>query len=470
MNRFNFLTIILLLPLLSNAQQYDFQNISLLSHWDDTTHTDMGWAGNRYSGCWAWHNPSDGKEYAILGAAHGTYFIEVTNPANPILRDFVPGLRTGCTWREYKTFQQFVYMVSDDSSPNGMQIADMSYLPDSVHIVHSGNSILTRSHTIWIDGSHLYCGSVKGGVFGTNAESMAVFSLSNPSSPTLLSKLTDYYPQIGHVHDMFVRNDTVYASCGFGDGLQIFTFNNNNNSLSLIQNLTSYPDQGYNHSSTLTDNGIYLVFMDEVPNALAIKVLDVSDLNNLTVVSTFKNTPGATPHNPFMIGNDLVYVAYYQDGVVAIDISNPALPVRLGYFDTHWQSSDPNLQEGYVGCWGLYPWLPSGNIIALDMQNGLYLLDPQLPLGENEMSEANNSIQIFPNPASTELHINVSSFNENTEISLMSSDGRLLQTLLSKPGQGNYIQIPVEEYSSGLYSVHAKNKSGTYRSKIIIQH
>jgi len=450
------------------AQQYDYQNILLNAHWDDTTHTDMGWAGNRYTGCWAWHNPIDGKEYAIVGAAHGTYFVEVTNPSNPQLRDFVPGLRTGCTWREYKTYQNFVYMVSDDSSPNGLQIADLSYQPDSVHIVHSGNSIFTRSHTIWIDADKLYCGSVKGGIFGTTPESMAVFSLSNPAAPTLLAKLSDDYPQIGHVHDMFVRNDTVYASCGYNQGLQIYKFNSSNNSLSLIQNLTSYPDQGYNHSSTLTDNGDYLVFMDEVPDALAIKVLDVSNMNNLTVVSTFKNTPGATPHNPFMMGNDLVYVAYYQDGVVAIDISNPAQPVRIGYFDTHWQSNNPNVMSGYVGCWGLYPWLPSGVIVAVDMQNGLYLLDPQLPLGLIDLN-SNESISIFPNPASTLVNINISSLKEVESIHLFSIDGKLIYSNYPKTQSGNFIQLPINELSKGMYLIRVKSKSGMYQQKLIIQ-
>ncbi|MCF6342877.1 MAG: T9SS type A sorting domain-containing protein [Bacteroidales bacterium] len=30
----------------------------------------------------------------------------------------------------------------------------------------------------------------------------------------------------------------------------------------------------------------------------------------------------------------------------------------------------------YDGCWGAYPFLPSGNILASDMQEGLYILEP----------------------------------------------------------------------------------------------
>lgn len=37
--------------------------------------------------------------------------------------------------------------------------------------------------------------------------------------------------------------------------------------------------------------------------------------------------------------------------------------------DTHSGSGD-----GFSGCWGVYPWLPSGNIIVSDMQGGLFVL------------------------------------------------------------------------------------------------
>jgi len=45
--------------------------------------------------------------------------------------------------------------------------------------------------------------------------------------------------------------------------------------------------------------------------------------------------------------------------------------VNVGWFDT-----SPLSGGGYEGCWGVYPFLPSGNIVASDMQQGLYVLTP----------------------------------------------------------------------------------------------
>ena len=56
--------------------------------------------------------------------------------------------------------------------------------------------------------------------------SMSVFSLKeDPTKPEFLRLLSDDYP--GDVHDMFVRNDTVYASKGYDGALQILTFKDN---------------------------------------------------------------------------------------------------------------------------------------------------------------------------------------------------------------------------------------------------
>ena len=72
---------------------------------------------------------------------------------------------------------------------------------------------------------------------------MKIYDLSeNPIKPKLLLDNT-----IGYVHDMFVKNDTVYASQG-NSGLFIYEFKNNNK-LNLIGSFTNYPYAGYNHSS-----------------------------------------------------------------------------------------------------------------------------------------------------------------------------------------------------------------------------
>nr|MBA3900257.1 choice-of-anchor B family protein [Bacteroidota bacterium] len=202
------------------AQQYDAQNIDFKSNWKDESfdHTTME---TFYNSIWGWHDHSKRREYGILGGKDGTYFIEVTNPENPVFRAYVKGKQSNCIWREFKTYKNYAYLISDDAPPNSFQIVDMSYLPDSVHVVHDSNEIFETAHTLYIDGDKLYCAHVrkKDGTY----YSMAVYSLADPKNPVLLRALSDDYPEIDQVHDMFVRNDTVYASTGF-QGLHIFKF------------------------------------------------------------------------------------------------------------------------------------------------------------------------------------------------------------------------------------------------------
>ena len=72
-----------------------------------------------------------------------------------------------------------------------------------------------------------------------------------------------------------------------------------------------------------------------------------------------------------MIGDYLV-ISYYRDGVIIVDVSDPANMVEVGQFDTSPFSSAP----GFQGCWGAYPYLSSGNILATDRQEGLFVLSP----------------------------------------------------------------------------------------------
>ncbi|MEZ4985084.1 MAG: T9SS type A sorting domain-containing protein [Saprospiraceae bacterium] len=72
-----------------------------------------------------------------------------------------------------------------------------------------------------------------------------------------------------------------------------------------------------------------------------------------------------------MKGN-LCFLSYYHDGVVVYDISNPTDVTLHAYYDT--ETTNTNY-SGYQGAWGVYPFLPSGKIIASDVLNGLFVLE-----------------------------------------------------------------------------------------------
>jgi choice-of-anchor B domain-containing protein len=446
--------------------QYAHDHIELLSHWDDSTLTSIQDTNKiKYSSVYGWYDPVQKREYAILGGHAGTYFIEVTNPAHPQLRDFVPGRRDSCVWREYNTYGHYAYMISDDGGNNSFQIADLSFLPDSVHLVHDDTTIITRAHTLFVEDDRLYLATPKGNWGKTH---MAVLSLSNPEKPVMMRKLEQDYPALDDVHDMFVSHDTVYVSDGFR-GLFIFK-QHPDFTFSLIESLTSYVKQGYNHSSSLTPDGHTLIFCDEIPASLPVKALDVRDFSNLDILDTFRCVPNSTPHNPYVLNNQRVVITYYADGVQVFNISDPDSITRSGYFDTDTLDNNGVYRNSYNGCWGAYIYLPSGVLLASDRQNGLYVLDASEAYGvEKKKIPENNHWSIFPNPASDKLFFHLS-LKEHTTFSLEIIDAKgsvVMQQYITADHGDTQFSLPIAGFAQGVYLVRIHNESESYCQKII---
>lgn len=447
----------------SAAQTYPSLNVDLLSNWFDSTVASEPVHGIKYNGVFGWANPVDNREYAIIGSTAGTFFIEVTNPAQPVMRDFVPGKRDSCIWREVHTYQNFCYIVSDDALPNSFQIVDLSYLPDSVFLVHDSTNIMSRCHTIFIDGDKLY-GGIPKGPFGQS--SLAVFSLkNNPANPFLLRRLEEDYSGMDATHDMFVRNDTIYASMS-NTGYFMFRFDTILNRFFLLGSLTSYPYKGYNHSSSLTENGNITIMCDEVPAGLQVKAVDVSDPADITVLASFQSNSGATPHNPYVIGNDRVVIAYYQDGIQIYDISDPSNPQRSGYFDTRPEIGDNNGYPGdpYQGCWGAYTKLPSRNLLASDMQNGLFVLDASAALGENEITNKNSEVTIYPNPNGGKFNLKASIPVHRASIAIYNILGKKIYQSVINDQQS---AIDISTQPEGIYFLSVSGEKFNEVKKIV---
>ena len=469
-----FILVIFLCFFHAASAQYNSHKISLLGHWFNPSEPAEPFYGIKYQGVFGWADTVNNKEYAIIGSGSGTYIIDVSIPTNPIVSDFVLGRKNNCIWREYKTYGNYLYAISDDDPYNSFQIIDLSYLPDSVHVVHDDTTIFEFAHTLYIDGDKLYCSSVTLSG-GSEYYSLAVYSLANPELPSLLRTLDEDDPAISSVHDVFVRNDTVYASCGY-QGLFVYKFNDNN-TFTPINSLTSYPDQGYNHSSSLTPNGHTLVFCDEVPRNMGVKIIDVSDLQNISVESTFKSTEGATPHNPYIYSANRVVIAYFQDGLQIYDISNPANPIKTGCFDTDTidgVGNNYNIPNApYHGCWGAYVHLPSGIILASDMQNGLFVLNADLALGINNLNDENNinniNVNLFPNPISNSLSMSFElKLSESLLFEIFDTKGCEITSKKEFLLAGNHTKtINVDKLSSGVYLLKITGNKTFFAKKIV---
>ena len=68
--------------------------------------------------------------------------------------------------------------------------------------------------------------------------------------------------------------------------------------------------------------------------------------------------------------------------------------IETGRYDT----SPDYRYEGLNGCWGAYPYLPSGNILATDIEEGLYVFKPTYERGcylEGSVTDLYTGSQIF---------------------------------------------------------------------------
>lgn len=448
----------------STLAQFSYQNINLLGNFDDPAVQPESVYGIRYQSCWGYVD-SLGNEYGIIGSTAGTYIIDVTNPTNPVQHTYIPHRQNNAIWHEYKTYENYLYIISDDggSPTNSLQMVDLRYLPDSVHKFYDDTTIFVHAHTQYIDGGRWYVASVsrKNG----NFYPMAVYNLANPESPQLLRALNQDFPNINGVHDMFVINDTIYASCGF-QGLFIFKYDEQNNQFIQLGALPGNPNN-YNHSSFISNDRSTLYVCEEVPDGLPVQVVDITDIANPNVTSTFVTNAGCTPHNPYVLG-DFLYLAAYNDGTWIYDITTPQNPIYTGYFDSHPQNGT-SYPAPYEGAWAAYTDLPSGVLLVSDMQYGLFVLDKTIAVQVPEKNSTPSMISVYPNPAQAGFNVRIPGIKDQTvAVTIVSMDGKVVFENASLPLVSEKIVIPSLGVAAGVYTLKTSTSNGNYMKRLSV--
>ncbi|MEZ4980734.1 MAG: choice-of-anchor B family protein [Saprospiraceae bacterium] len=241
------------------------------------------------------------------------------------------------------------------------------------------------------------------------------------------------------MHDGYVRDNVAFLNCR-NKGMAVVDFEDVNNPEILgILSHNNYLQSGYNHSGWPSDDCKYYFMADENWGR-AIKTVDLRQIPDLEVPTYFDTESGnanAIPHNQLVACNYL-YVSYYHEGLQVYDISNPVFPERVLYYDT---SEEPEIQN-YRGAWGVFPYLPSGNILVSDMQNGLFVLEG---LGDNCQPNANlesckdqtsalkdyfkeNSLTVFPNPSNGSFEIIVPHSGSEGSLEIKNLLGQVIYT------------------------------------------
>jgi MYXO-CTERM domain-containing protein len=136
------------------------------------------------------------------------------------------------------------------------------------------------------------------------------------------------------------------------------------------------PGNRYIHSGWPNAAGTHVFFHDELEEIqlglpTRIYTLSIASLRAPSVAVSYTGPTMTTDHNGYTRGN-YYYVSHYRRGVVVFDASNPDNLVEVAHFDNYLTPASNG--AGTDGTWGVYPFLPSGNILVSDIENGLFIL------------------------------------------------------------------------------------------------
>jgi choice-of-anchor B domain-containing protein len=373
-------------------------------------------AGSTANDIWGWTDPLTDKEYALVGLSNGVAFVDVTNPTAPVYLGNLPthvddpNLRL---WRSVKVYRNHLYVVSEITN-HGMQVFDLTQLRNVTspqtfsETAHYNN--FSRAHTIAIDEETGY-------VYLAGSRPAAG---RTPGVDTCSDSVTDSTGKLVgrglHVVDVRDPAAPAFAGCVDNDGYTHETqcviyrgpdaqyrgrevcFNANEDTLTVVDvtnksapqqlSRTTYAPyvvnnvyRGYMHQGWLTGDHARFLLDDELDeqNQQLPKnrtmVWDVSDLDAPFVQGIFQGSTQSIDHNQYVRGLQ-AFQSNYRSGLRVIDVRNaPAASLsEVAFFDVY----PVDDAAAFNGTWSNYPFFASGTVIVSGIEQGLFVLRPQV--------------------------------------------------------------------------------------------
>ncbi len=379
------------------AGNFECNNIDLLSHVPFSSFSTNPFEANDI---WGHYDLNNGNEYAIIGLRNGIGFVNVTDPTNPVVIETIPSQST--IWRDIKVYQtynhnesrwkSYAYVTADNASV-GLMIIDLNDLPNTVTLLSTLPTDLS-AHNVYLSNVDYSTGVELSGasaylhIAGSNRNGGAFnsYGLANPEALTTVYRPTDatrddYSHDVASmiIHDS--RKDTQCVNGGVHcevffdfneDSFSLWDKTDNRNPTQLSN--TTYANANYVHSGWYTEDKLVVIVHDELDEQNAglnttVRFFEMSNLTAPTQIATWTGTTRSIDHNGFVRGNRY-YMSNYERGVTVLDITDPSAPSEVGFFDTY----PFNNSASFNGAWGVYPFLPSGNILVSDINSGLYIL------------------------------------------------------------------------------------------------
>jgi len=398
---------------------FSCENIDLLAHFPLTSMSSSPSSG---SDIWGHVDLNTGNEFAIMGIKDGVIVVDVSDPSSPSEVGTIKGVSS--SWRDVKVYQFFdeglnlwqayAYATTEGSN-GGVDIINLNNLPHSISLQEK-SMVVNTSHNVYITNvDHTLNIALPNQTptlqligAGSKQGAFQSYSLSNPS--TLVNVSTNNFGS-GYTHDgasLVIDDQRSINDCGLTSGsctvfidfnekeMKLWNITDPNNSKQLGTAEYSDVDKAnqYVHSGWGTENKSYILLHDEFDENrgglnTTIRIFSIENLATPTQVGQWTGPTRAIDHNGFTRGNRY-YMSNYERGLTVLDITDPTNPTQAGFFDTYTPSDSAN----YSGAWGVYPFLPSGNILVSDINSGLYILKDNTDTATNgEISFTSKSTQ-----------------------------------------------------------------------------
>ncbi len=332
-----------------------FAASAVLAQTNVTHLSTVTFSNQRLSNVWG-YTASNGAEYALVGGFQGTTIIDISNPSSPVTITSIAGPNSD--WREIKTYQNYAYVVSEGGG--GVQIIDLGNLPGNnlpnynyyCNVPGFGN--MNKGHALHVDvtSGFLY-------VYGSNINSgrpVVVNLEPDPYNPTYAGRLA----ALGYAHDGYADNNFMYAGHIYAGLFSIVDFTNKSSPVVVA----TQPTPGaFTHNTWLSGSTLFTT--DEVSNSY-LTSYDISNTSNIRELDRIRSNPGSgvIVHNTYITSTNYAVTSWYKDGFTIVDVDRPANMVQVGNYDTYPNDSG----TGFEGCWGVYPYFPSGTIIASNIR------------------------------------------------------------------------------------------------------
>ena len=250
-------------------------NLELVSQVENITQFNSN-ANFGVSDVWGYTDET-GIEYAIVGYRYGTFIYDVsTDPDDPNLVFDVSGPSGGDYYyhRDYKTYADHLYIVNEMwGIDEGVQIIDLSPLPESTPIKLDTYTGIDQSHNLWVDEENGY-----GFIEKSYPNNIHILDLTNPAVPLHVSDFT--YDDGIDCHDIFTRGDYAYIAEGWSSQYGIYDISDITDPV----RLATIPVYGYAHNVWLNTAGTHLITTEETVG-ITVKIWDIQDLGNINLVS-----------------------------------------------------------------------------------------------------------------------------------------------------------------------------------------